>query len=112
MQSKNAYNYIVNSNGELLTKLLSKLQENIEYTDTLKYEGTVDGTNNTTISLSPGIYAIKLSCNYPYSIQSVLIDGVEIQEVDTDTYIFNIKNTLSIKWYCNKYVYHKYIYTI
>lgn len=102
------YEYIIYSNGNLA-------QELIEYIDGEEFskktvEAYADGTNIHSITLDPGKYIIKLSGNTSFEVKEFWADENKIEPLRDNIYVYTIKNSIKINWYCNHPNVHKYLY--
>ena len=108
VKNKVVYDYILNSKGEMAEILVDNLDSGNFASNTV--EAYVDGNNTHNITLNPGKYIIKLTCNKPFKVNSLLADGNIIEPIKENVYVCEIKNKVTINWYCNYVGVHKYLY--
>lgn len=111
LENKIAVNYIVNSSGELL----SEFDDFLTAVSKSQYLASVDGNNNTSLTLSPGIYCMQVTFNTVSNVVSFTAAGKVLQPVRDNLYCFKIdtktNGNVAIKWYSNHYGVYKYMYT-
>lgn len=103
-----ATNYIGTSAGTLEQDFLAALNSGLSRYTT--YEAYIDGSNTHGFNLSEGNYLIRLSSNVGFSPQSVIVDGVTIPPIRGNIYFCQVKNRITINWYCYYKNVHKYLY--
>lgn len=103
-----AYDYIIYSNGNLAQEL-TEFIEGGEY-NKKTVEAYADGTNIHSLTLNPGKYIIKLSGNTSFEVKEFWADEEKIEPLGDNVYVYNIKNSIKINWYCNHPNVHKYLY--
>ena len=107
MNSKVTLDYILNSKGEMANEIISFLDSDgyTTYTD----QDRVDGNNTSILTLNPGRYIVKVSCNLPYQLNSFFADDTEIKPLKDDMYVCEIKQKITVNWYCNHVGTSKYL---
>ena len=108
LNNKLAYDYIIDSEGNL-AKELTKFLDSGEYTKST-FQAYVDGLNSHSLNLSSGKYILKFSCNMSFELKEVFIDEYKVEPIIDNIYLVDIKSVIKFDWYCNHMGSYKFLY--